>query len=141
MFVSVFMINCAVYIEAESTFFLFADVVRSALAQSAPGAVGLSLLTALVSWVRIYLTLSKSPAWLEEDTIVTQTNALAEILGTMQTYVAFLLVFMLLNRLTWFFSVLGVTFLQLQYHFSNQSGLSIASTPERFFSHTNFYQS
>lgn len=108
------MINCAVYIEAESTFFLFADVVRSALAQSAPGAVGLSLLTALVSWVRIYSTLSKSPEWLEEDTIVTQTNALAEILGTMQTYVAFLLVFMLLNRLTWFFSVLGVTFLKFQ---------------------------
>merc|ERR1719336_1297825 len=42
--------------------------------------------------------------------MVSQLNAIAEILTKIQTYVSILLVFTMINRLSWFFSVLGVMF-------------------------------
>jgi len=89
----------------ENPCFVFSNIWNTSIASSMPHAFCLAMCTLVISWLGAWGRLAKNDGF-NEAALVNTTRAIADIWASLSTYVSVLLVFTVVNRLQWFFSVM-----------------------------------
>merc|ERR550534_185638 len=93
--------------DIESCTSMVAGITKSALADAVVPSLQLALISLLCAWMRSYCRSTNSSDSWNESQFMSTIGAMAYVLSVCETYVSFLLVFVLCNQLSWFFAVLG----------------------------------